>query len=338
MSQIEALARGHDQASVKLAEAAALPMLGTLMTLFESSDDCMKIISADGQLASMNCNGRKAMEIDDFQDVAGRAWADLWPAETRAQVRRSLDQALAGQVARFEAFCPTAKGTPKWWEVTVAPIASDDGAINWALSSSRDITDRVTREQQLETLALEMRHRLRNAFGASAGLIKAMARSQPESREFAADVVAQLHNLAAVQASLLDFDDHISMHQLIMRLFETSHHRHAITFDCATQVHLKDHGAKALSMVIGELIANSAKYGALATEGAVQLTCQDRGSEVEILWSESKGSVVAPEHSGSSGQGRTLQERMMASIGGTISTRIEPRGFSATILFPRPSA
>lgn len=326
-----------DPLTVRFVEDAALPMLGTMMSLFESSDDCVKIIGADGRLASMNCNGRVAMEIDDFRDVMGLEWATLWPEDSRQQIRDSLAQALSGQVSRIEAFCPTAKGTPKWWEVTVAPIADDQGAIHWALSSSRDITERVTREQQLETMALEMRHRLRNAYGSSAGLIKAMARSHPESREFAEAAAQQLSHLASIQSSLLDFNERISLVHLIERVCAGTYDRGAIKVNCATQATLTEPIAKALAVVIGEFLANSGKYGALATEGQVQIVCTELPGRIQIDWSETNGHVSASAAISSSGQGKLLKQRMMASIGGTIATEVGDGCFTAQLQFPLPA-
>src|SRR5215213_4608892 len=52
---------------------------------------------------------------------------------------------------------PTAKGTPKWWDVQVAPIPGSDGRPAKLLSNSRDIT-----EEHRATTALilsEARHR-----------------------------------------------------------------------------------------------------------------------------------------------------------------------------------
>jgi PAS domain S-box-containing protein len=121
---------------------------------FEQSPDCIKIMSTDGGLQAMNRNGQCAMEIDDFSAVCGEIWPNLWPAETRAKVVDAMDAAMRGEPGHFDAFCPTAKGTPKWWDVLVTPIHDTNGRIASLLAVSRDITEvRRAVEQQLELAA-----------------------------------------------------------------------------------------------------------------------------------------------------------------------------------------
>ena len=108
--------------------------------VLEASADCIKVIDANGRLELMNTPGLCAMEIDNFEDIRGSVWMDLWPSEIRSAVRGAFDDALSGKVARFSGYCPTAKGTPKWWDVVVSPMADDDGSVSKVLSISRDIT------------------------------------------------------------------------------------------------------------------------------------------------------------------------------------------------------
>ncbi|GGX94705.1 PAS domain-containing hybrid sensor histidine kinase/response regulator [Pseudoduganella dura] len=115
-----------------------LPTLAT--QLFESSPDCVKLLSSDGRVLSMNVNGQCAMEIDDFAAVAGATWKSFWPLEAQASIDAALAAAIGGGTGHFQAMCPTAKGTPKWWDVLVTVAANPfDGSRN-LLVVSRDIT------------------------------------------------------------------------------------------------------------------------------------------------------------------------------------------------------
>ncbi|GGE70536.1 hybrid sensor histidine kinase/response regulator [Massilia psychrophila] len=121
---------------------------------FEQSPDCIKIMGGDGSLQAMNRNGQCAMEIDDFNAVKGELWPAFWPASARPKLAAAMARALRGESGHFNAFCPTAKGTPKWWDVLVTPIMGSDGKVANLLTVSRDITE-VHRavEQQLELAA-----------------------------------------------------------------------------------------------------------------------------------------------------------------------------------------
>jgi PAS domain S-box-containing protein len=108
--------------------------------IFESSPDCVKILDLQGALISMNRNGQCIMEIDDFSSVCGLSWPSLWPEESHESVQLALQAARNGGMGRVEAFCPTAKGKPKWWDVMVTPLFDNEGQVVRLLSVSRDVT------------------------------------------------------------------------------------------------------------------------------------------------------------------------------------------------------
>ena len=45
---------------------------------------------------------------------------------------------MAGTISKFEGQCPTAIGTPKWWDVNVIPLHDEDGNIEQILVISHD--------------------------------------------------------------------------------------------------------------------------------------------------------------------------------------------------------
>jgi PAS domain S-box-containing protein len=107
---------------------------------FESSPDCIKVLDARGTILSMNKNGQCLMEIDDFNSICGSYWPDLWPQQSHETIHSAYDVARAGGTGHFVAFCPTAKGTPKWWDVRVTPIRGAGAELDGFLSVSRDVT------------------------------------------------------------------------------------------------------------------------------------------------------------------------------------------------------
>ncbi|NNG22631.1 PAS domain-containing protein [Telluria aromaticivorans] len=109
--------------------------------VFEGSPDCIKLLDADGHILAMNRNGICAMEIDDFKSVRGAMWPTLWTEENRHAIEAAIVAARSGRNYSLNLACPTAKGSPRWWDVTVSPIISADGRVNRILSVSRDITE-----------------------------------------------------------------------------------------------------------------------------------------------------------------------------------------------------
>ncbi|HZF96190.1 MAG TPA: EAL domain-containing protein [Allosphingosinicella sp.] len=109
-------------------------------SILEASVDCIKIVSTDGHLQLMNAPGVRALELAGFEAVRARNWAALWPEASRATVAHAVAEGAAGRTSRFTGFCPTAKGSPRWWDVLVSPMFDEDGKVVRLLSISRDIT------------------------------------------------------------------------------------------------------------------------------------------------------------------------------------------------------
>lgn len=126
---------------------------GLTTALFDHSADCIKVLDVDGRLLAMSAPGLCAMEIDDFAPFVGQPWAELWPPAAREQIDAAVELALGGGVGHLIAACPTAKGTPKWWDVTVAPILAADGSVERLLSVSKDITALLRRSEARSLLA-----------------------------------------------------------------------------------------------------------------------------------------------------------------------------------------
>ncbi|NOT63976.1 MAG: PAS domain-containing protein, partial [Acidobacteria bacterium] len=135
--------------------------------ILESSADCIKLLDLEGKLLSMNTPGLCLMEIDDFAPFFGKTWSEVWPAEGGALAREAIRKAQNGETAHFRGLCPTAKGTPKWWDVMVSPILDDSGRPQRLVSVSRDITSFRESERAL----IESEKKLRMAtIGAQLGL------------------------------------------------------------------------------------------------------------------------------------------------------------------------
>lgn len=118
--------------------------------LLESSPDCIKVLDLEGRLLYMNTGGMCIMEIDDITPYLNQNWACFWQGEYRSLAEEALKAAKAGQFSVFRGFCPTAKGTPKWWEVIVSPIRGQSGQTEQVLSMSRDISDSRQAELRLQ--------------------------------------------------------------------------------------------------------------------------------------------------------------------------------------------
>ena len=186
-----------------------------LLDLMDASLDCIKIIDRGGNLAFMNEGGRCSMEVAEFGAIEGSKWSDLWPEDNRLLIEDAVERAFQGDSVRLEAFCPTALGRPRWWDVSVSPLVTD-GDVQCLLSISRDITDRVIREhraEERERKAIRELRKARKRLGEKVARepLAPMAKVGPEARREAdkaearrLDVLERLGGSDAPPNSLLD--------------------------------------------------------------------------------------------------------------------------------------
>ncbi len=117
--------------------------------MLESSSDCIKVLDLDGRLLYMNTGGMCLLEIDDITCHINTDWTSFWQGDDRTAAEAALATARAGNVSRFQGFCPTAKGTPKWWDIAITPILDNVGHVYQLLATSRDITEQKQAEADL---------------------------------------------------------------------------------------------------------------------------------------------------------------------------------------------
>jgi PAS domain S-box-containing protein len=110
-------------------------------SIVDSSPDCLAILTPDARVIQMTPQGMRLMDVPDFASIADSDWFGFWSGEEQAAARRAFAAARDGDAGRFQAFCPTQAGTPKWWDVIVMPIRSGDGKTERLLSVARDITE-----------------------------------------------------------------------------------------------------------------------------------------------------------------------------------------------------
>ena len=136
------------QAANELREARVLSDL-----ILRSSRDCIVVLDLDGHTLEVSAGGIESMEITDVQSILGLSWLRVWQSDTQEAARAALSAARAGSVGRFQGFCPTHKGKPRWWDVVISALPGADGLPERLVSVGRDITDNTLAQIQFRAVA-----------------------------------------------------------------------------------------------------------------------------------------------------------------------------------------
>lgn len=110
-------------------------------SIITSSPDCIKVLDWNGGLKFMSQSGQEILEIEDVSKFLNMAYIDFWDDYKKQEVLNAFEIARSGGKGCFTGFCPTMKGKPKWWDVTIVPIKGAEGEEGQLLAVSRDITE-----------------------------------------------------------------------------------------------------------------------------------------------------------------------------------------------------
>ena len=314
-------------------------------SILEASVDCIKVLSLNGLVHSMNEKGRCLMEIDDLDQIKDQPWIEFWSHDQRPAVQQAMDAARSGGVGRFDGYRPTLKGTPQWWDVVVSPMRDAGGTPTHLVAVSRDVTTARHQAEAGDLLNLELGHRNKNLFALVNGLITLAARRDQAVQPFADTLRERFTALSRALDYVLP--SHVvtaptppsCLHGLLWTLLSPyedsaqSDRRFVILGDNPRV------GPKAttnLALSVHELATNAVKYGALSNpEGRVTITCRCKPSgECELVWRERGGPVVAaaPERTGFGS--KLLRRSVKGALGGRVTKRWDQKGLTLRLDLP----
>ncbi|MHA3772486.1 PAS domain S-box protein [Verrucomicrobiota bacterium sgz303538] len=126
------------------------------------SRNCIQVLDLNGRVLSLNPDGQELLGIDT-SGALSPFWPEWWADGVGNLAREALAQAQDGKDGHFEVFASFAGGAPRWWDVTVTRLPSDDGHPEQLLAVTRDLCERKASEQHLR----ESEERFRAAFDQS---------------------------------------------------------------------------------------------------------------------------------------------------------------------------
>ncbi len=303
-----------------------------LESVLNASRDCIKVLTLDGELIFMNSVGLALMEVDDFETLRGCSWPSFWEGEHNEAAVEALTRAKAGLSGHFIGQANTAKGTPKWWDVTVSPILGHDGASSHILSISHDITVARELEIQRELLRGELIHRIKNVLAVVGAIANQSFRGGDPDQLDA--FVARLTALGEAQSLLIEGAlSSASITEVVARTVMP----HAPKDRCIVTGPVYQLNAKralALALAVHELATNATKYGAFSNAvGKVHVDWTIEAETLSWTWRESDGPIVnAPGRPGFGS--RIITRNLAGEFSGGVDLQHKPSGVVLTLTAP----
>ena len=310
-----------------------------VQAVLAASNDCIKVLSLEGNLTFMSEGGQRVMEISDFNKLRGCPWPSFWEGEGKAQAVAAVAAAREGRNARFQGPADTAMGNPRWWDVQVTPIPGPDGKPIRLLSVSRDITELKQSEEQQRLLALELNHRIKNVLAMVQAVASQSFRSTSDPVEARAAFIERLGALGAAQDLLTQTTRKGALMADIVADAVRPHARERQVTASGPDLELAPRSALAMSLALHELTTNAIKYGALSTDrGRVLVTWTVTSGPDDaafvLTWTEQGGPPVAPPTRTGFGSGM-IQRALSGYIGGVTALRYDPAGLVFTLTTKR---
>ncbi len=109
--------------------------------IYETEPECVKIVSADGRLETMNPAGLAMIGATSLEEVCGVSTLDLISPEHRDAFAAMHQDVISGQARRLVFEIIGLNGTRRWMETHAVPLYNADGTVS-QLGITHDITER----------------------------------------------------------------------------------------------------------------------------------------------------------------------------------------------------
>lgn len=213
------------------------------------------------------------------------------------------------------------------------PILGENGEASGVFVEGSDVTDRVLAERRQKLLLDELNHRVKNTLATVQAIADQTLRASPSAAAFREAFESRLIALSSTHdlltASSWAGAKLCDVLRAEFRPFAPNRYK----FE-GEDLELPPHAALSLGLVIHELAANAAKYGALSnSEGCVEVSWTGDGGRLDLVWRERGGPPVTPPTRRGFGS-RLIERSLQGALGGSARQVFEPDGLVCVIALP----
>jgi two-component sensor histidine kinase len=310
-----------------LDKLAALRTDAGLRTILDGIGEGFYAVDCDWRILLFNSEASRHFRVA-ADEVLGRVLWDVFPGARETGLGQMFLRTMASRdtiISETESVIFPGR----WLAYRLFPLGDGIGVV------FRDTTDRRNAEKQRDLVVTELGHRIKNTLA----LVQSIASQtfsqgavDPSTRRaFEARLVA----LSNAQAILTKRSwDSADLHEVLSAAIRphTVVGRDAFKLD-GPMLRLGPKSAVALAMAVHELCTNASKYGALSTNGCVDMLWTIANDRWQWTWRERGGPVVVPPlHKGFGS--RMLEQALGAQLAGQATLRYDPDGLRYSIDAP----
>ncbi len=344
----------QDVTEQKIAEASLRHKEADLRLVLDSATDGVYCVNTDGVTTMCNAAFLRMLGIAREQDAIGRKLHDVIHhsrpdgspyAKEECPIYRTARDGVPAHVPYELFYRLDGKSFPvEYW---VNPIRRD-GALQGAVCTFIDITERQRAQEQQNLLLRELNHRIKNLFTITGGLIALSARSAATPKEYAKSLGGRLDALALAHELILPAPpgedtpkaEPARLDDLLEKILSPYTGKHdsaaASRLDMrGPPVALGPQAVTTFALIIHELATNAAKYGSLSVEdGALRISWACDAQNLTMTWQETGGPAIAGPPT-SQGFGTVLSNHSVrVQLGGSLTHQWDTAGLSVELSAP----
>jgi PAS domain S-box-containing protein len=304
-------------------------------TLIENANDLVFTFDLDLRITSANPAVQRLLGYAP-EELIGTPLGRYVPQKQLAKHETMLQRKLSGEAAetRYEMEVIDRTGKVRTLETNSRLSFDRAGRPDSIHAIARDVTERKRYEEHLALTTRELSHRTKNILAVVQAMVHQLGKQTGNFVEFERRLAGCVAALAHCHDLLVDSDwQGADLRDLLARQLAPFGLEDNRILAAGPTISLGPQATQLIGLALHELATNAAKHGALTRPaGTVAIEWQfvEPGDAIRLTWKEQNGPPVSPPTH--RGFGRTVLERMAASLDGKVSLEFPPDGLRWSLL------
>jgi PAS domain S-box-containing protein len=307
-----------------------------LASVLDTALDAVCVMNSSGTVTGWNRHAANLFGWSSDEAVGRRLSELIIPPKLREAHERGLAHYLAtgeGPVLdrRIEVTALNANGDELSVELSIT--ASEQFGDLLFIGFVRDISERKSTTERHQRLLQESDHRVKNMLTVVSAIARQTARASSSTEDFLNSFSSRLESLAEAHSLLAGSKwRDVQLAALADQVLAADVAVGRARFG-GPDMKLPPAQLLGLSMILHELYTNAVKYGALCTDGSIDLSWSVADGGVTLIWAENGAPCPAKVPRSGYGQ-RMIEMAVKSDLDGTIERSWGESGLTATIRFP----